>query len=105
MDRTLSDARILTDRQGQTWIVLRSAEESYLEVMRRLHPEITPEQAREEWPELLEHVQRVGPQDVRFDRWRASAEFDRVHLLVEPTPEGPRVYEVLAPEHGAGPST
>jgi len=104
MDSTFADARILTDRHGQTWIVLRSAEETYLEVMRRLHPDITPEQARAEWPELIEHVQRVGPQDARLDRWRASTDFDRVCLLVEPTAEGPRVHEVLAREHGAGPS-
>ncbi len=78
---------------------MRSAEATYLEVMRRLHPDITTEHAREEWTELLEHVQRVGPQDDRLDRWRASAEFDRVYLLVEPTPEGPRVHEVLLPEH------
>src|SRR6185312_3177654 len=98
-----SDARILIDRHGQTWIIMRSAEETYLDVMLRLHPDITPEHAREEWPQLLENVQRVGPQDDRLDRWRASADFDRVCLLVAPTPEGPRVHEVLAPERGAQP--
>ncbi len=97
--------------QGLVWWVLHRAERSYLEVARALHPvvaaDLTIEHAREEWREILAVVHRVENRDRggRLERWRAPKRWDQLTLVVEPTPTGNRVCDVLAPQQRARPPT
>jgi hypothetical protein len=63
---------------------------------------VTPEHARDELREIVSHVQRVRLAIRGLERWRATREYDRVYLIVEPTAEAMRVCDVL-PATGARP--
>lgn len=88
---------------GQAWTILHTAERAYLAAAAVLHPEITAEHAREEWPELLAHIHLVRRErETGIEVWRADGEFDRVYLVVEPIAGGYRVCDVR-PAHQAQP--
>jgi hypothetical protein len=75
----------ITDALGRAWIVLATAELNYAEILghRRVH---AAQATRAEWTELLSgaHQQERRARNPRLQIWRASVDFDRVYLVVEP---------------------